>query len=404
MDCVVQTDELLVESADMSKKKSPHKVTKEVLGILISVIGVVLSIIVASATATWAVHVALSDLQQEIAELRRDLSEDISELRADVAALRADVTNLQGDVGEIKTYLYGDGGVKEQLTTINTILNYPVITASSEMVQLTASIEKNETGWVGSSITGESIVGHDADGHSYKVNELVNQTMLLSYQEDGRDAFFLGQYSEDYKWTGHCVTNAYDSEGFVYSVCEYNYDNGKRLDFKSLVYKENGDYWLFSDRKVDYDNGVNIGMNAHYHFDYDKSKGFTKDTVKVSDILYVDSFMQLVNPVLIEYYVGNTSDGYFNDDSGEAYRVTYDNDGYVKTLYIGIFKNGVFNDSTGDAWEIEYSEQDNLYYYMKGVFKNGNYVGETYVPVTIMEVEDIVSSFQFNCDLKWKNE
>lgn len=66
-------------------------------------------------------------------------------------------------------------------------------------------------------------------------------------------------------------------------------------------------------------------------------------------MLDIASFQKFLNLNLVEFYHGNTSNGYYNDDTGNAYLVQYNNSNTVKTLYCGNFKDGVFNDNTGNA-------------------------------------------------------
>ena len=69
-------------------------------------------------------------------------------------------------------------------------------------------------------------------------------------------------------------------------------------------------------------------------------------------------------------YYGDTSKGYFNDDTGDACMVYFSEDKTVRLLYVGNFKNGTFEDDTGNAWYIVKNENTSYMYY-KGCFMNG---------------------------------
>ena len=71
------------------------------------------------------------------------------------------------------------------------------------------------------------------------------------------------------------------------------------------------------------------------------------------------------------YYAGETSDGLYNDTTGNAYLVKYFENGLTKTIYKGNFVDGQFNDETGKAWYIV-KEEDTEYMYYKGIFHNGS--------------------------------
>lgn len=104
---------------------------------------------------------------------------------------------------------------------------------------------------------------------------------------------------------------------------------------------------------------------------------------------------------MLKYYSGKTLDGKYNDDSGHAYEVTYDAEGYVKTLYVGRFSNGAFNDRTGTAWDIAYAEKYGFYVHNTGNFEDNNAVVKSTDSISIEKIHDIISGYDFACELKW---
>lgn len=249
-------------------------------------------------------------------------------------------------------------------------------------------------------ITPETKVGVDTNGNVYIANDLINETILLTYIDENREVYFLGQYDDTYKWNGFCVTNAYYFDGTFYGICESDFEHGKRLNYKSIIYQPEENDWLYSDRICGEEE--NTGITIRYSFNYDKIKNFTRTNAKIIDIMYTQKFIEDVDAVMTKYYSGNTSNSYFNDTSGKAYRVTYNEDNTVKNLYVGNFVNGYFNDDTGNAWEIVYSQENQCYYYNKGSFKDGIYIGDSSHPVNIDEISNIISNYSFDCELKWK--
>lgn len=107
-------------------------------------------------------------------------------------------------------------------------------------------------------------------------------------------------------------------------------------------------------------------------------------------------------PSMLTYYCGNTFEGKYNDDSGRAYEIIFNEDKTVKTLYVGQFANGTFNDSTGKAWDISFSVEDNVYVYNKGTFMNGRTAEGKHKIVSVAEIENIISGYDFGIELKWE--
>ena len=141
-----------------------------------------------------------------------------------------------------------------------------------------------------------------------------------------------------------------------------------------------------------------------YSLNYDKKKKFIPTNVRATDIVFTDKFVAENDPRMISFYHGNTADGKYNDNTGEAYEVIYNEDGTVKTLYTGGFKDGTFNDDTGNAWDITYFAQSGYYYYNTGIFRNGNAVEKSGEPISVEQIEKILSESMIKIDteLKWR--
>lgn len=92
----------------------------------------------------------------------------------------------------------------------------------------------------------------------------------------------------------------------------------------------------------------------------------------MSDILYCADFEDATDKTIISYYDGTTFDGLYNDVTGNAYLVKYNDEGFVKLFYRGKFTDGKF---TGDhAFEVVLDENKdvNRYFIYSGSFTNGN--------------------------------
>lgn len=316
--------------------------------------------------------------------------------------LETRIGTLETDVDDIKKYLYEDGGVQDQLGTINSALNIKVIAvANEETIDIVdgASIEKKDVNYVTSSFTDDTCIGVDTKGNVYLAEDLIDETVLLTYNEDDKEIFFLGQYNKEYHWNGYCVTNAYNSDGSLYGICESNFDDGNRLDYISF-YNSGNNEWTYSNRKII--DKQNTGVTKIYSYIDQNVKDFTSKNVRRTDVLYADKYIENIQPLLIKYYKGNTVDGSFDDSTGNAYEVTYNNDGTVRLLYVGNFSHGYCNDSTGKAFSIAYSDEYGAYFCNKGIFSQGYAKEHSVTSISKEEINDLLKNYNFKCALKWK--
>lgn len=322
------------------------------------------------------------------------MSNDIKDLQA-----------IESQVSEMHDYLYLDDGVKDQLGMINEALNIKVINVTEDDTVSfieDVSIVNNSISNTTSALNAKMPVGVDSNGNVYIAEDLMGETILLTYEDEGKDVFFLGQYNENYHWDGYCVTNTYNLDGTLYGICESNFDDGKRLDYKTVLCVDK------SENKWDYyhrtcNDKINTGVSEEYTMVYDKVKNFTNTNVRIVDILYADKFISEQEKDIIRYYYGNTSKGTYNDDTGNAYLVTYDEvDGKVRTLYVGKFIDGYPNDKSGNAWNIAYADEVGYYVHNTGTFTNGHADKHSSKEFTHEEIEKLISKYTFKCELKWK--
>lgn len=333
------------------------------------------------------------------------IGKEIVALQKDIQYIKEDVTEMSSMSTEMYNDIYLNGGIQTQVDKINEMLGIKPIGATDNTVSFLEdiSIETNEISYTTSALSSEMVVGTDSDGNQYIAEDLVGQTVLLTYKVNGNNVYFLGQFNENYNWDGYCVVNEYDSNGNLVGICESNFDNGVRLDYVTVLYdKEN--IWDYYNRTCE--DGYNSGESITYYLESNVVSNFTNTNVRVSDILYADKFLENANPRMLKYYYGNTSDQLFNDSTGEAYFVKYSEDGYVKTLYCGGFVNGQFEDMSGDAWYIV-KEDDTTYMYYKGQFKGGypakdsESVFENYLSKD--RILELVPDMEFNCEIEWEN-
>jgi uncharacterized protein YoxC len=386
----------------VTKNKSKHVIELSV-GNIVAIVSVAVVILAAIAGGVWSIASKFEETNKTIVSLQKDietLNNTVQETSSQMSTIYEDMYNDEGVEDKLDN-------LSEDINELKETLNLLPISASPDLTS-SISIEPNKVYFTESSLAATTVIGTDTNGNEYIARDLANEMILLTYQaENDIEVYFLGKFNENYHWDGYCVTNAYYPDGALYGICESNFDDGDRLDFKSFVLSSQ-DKWLYSDRVCNDDN-INTGINKTYTLDYGKKKSFTKENIRVSDILYVDKFLEDTDPVICKYYNGNTSDGKYNDITGNSFEIIYDDAETIKTFYFGNFVDGAFCDSTGEAWEIAYSDTTNSYYYNKGIFKNNSATEHSTTSISNNQINKIIENFEqdkkieIGSDfLKWK--
>lgn len=333
------------------------------------------------------------------------LTEDsavIKSMQTDIDDLQTDIADLRTDVEEINEKFGGENGVYARLSVLENTLGISAISLKADVqsFNVEATVEPNVVGTSMSGIIEGSQVGVDKDGNVYLAEDLINKTVFLNYTEENQEVYFLGQYNEEYHWDGYCVTNVYNANGTLYGICESNFSNGKRNDYKSF-YTSDG-HWIYSDRECSEGTGVTVV----YDMINNGAKNFVTGEVNVTDVVYIDSAIEDFAGNELEYYSGKTSGGVFEDITGAAYFVRYNDSGFVELLYKGKFENGAFNDDSAQELVLDSSNSINKYFYYEGAFsdnvRQGSVSGDDYV--TPEQRDQIVEEMELDCELKWYEE
>lgn len=244
------------------------------------------------------------------------------------------------------------------------------------------------------------IVGKDSKTNKKcTLKEIVNKKVLLPYKEGGHEVYFLGQIDENSCWHGNCVINVYSDDQLIL-ITDAKYEHGKLVDYKQ-VFESCDNRWFISNRK--HKKNTNTGETWSYSKREGYIKKFDLKSVASTDIMSVKNFKQKFKLTLEGYYNGNTSNGSYNDTTGNAYLVKYNKDGMVRTLYCGMFQDGKFNDLTANAWYISYDEENSVYVYYKGKFKNDKPLetkNNKRENITIDDIHKIIDKRKFACDVE----
>lgn len=234
----------------------------------------------------------------------------------------------------------------------------------------------------------------------YSAKDLEGELLLVPYFEDGQEIYFKGRYNNNNLWEGNCLINAYKNNKLSLIMDAY-YENGVLKEYKQVMpftTAQGEEVWAISDRK---NNGFfNSGVTWTYRKTNEYLKEFDMETVTYGDVKSVEDFKKSITLSLEGFYHGNTSDGKFNDETGEAYLVKYFPDGTVRTLYSGRFKNGMPNDNSGQAWCISKNAEDDEYYFRNDIYINGDPQHKNkYEVLTQEKLQTLLKDRIFECDL-----
>lgn len=324
-----------------------------------------------------------------------------------------EISNLTTDVSEMREYLYSDDGVKDQLgefsdkmDKVTNLLNITAIKAdvtTEEYIKNNVSIVDNDISDSTSSISPDTCIGTDSDGKVYIAKNLIDQTILLTYTEDDTEIYFLGQYNKNYHWNGYCVINTYDADGKLNGINESNFDDGNRLDYESYYLSDKQNEWIYTDR--DCKKETNEGISIRYKSNFSKQKNFTATNVRVSDLIYIESMKEYDNKEILSYYMGKTSNGVYNDDSGNAYLVMYNSEGFVSVYYKGNFKDGYFEDENAIEIVLDESYNINKYFLYNGGFTRGERISDDGIKyITQDEINTILKENGCKDNFTWYSE
>ena len=243
------------------------------------------------------------------------------------------------------------------------------------------------------SVSRTTVIGRDDKGNNYIAEDLINKTIIMEYEDDDKEVYFLGRYNENYHWQGFCLTNSYFMDGRLFGICESNLHDGQIKDYVSL-YRENGNEseWTYTDRTRHKDK--NSGISKSYFCDITDVKNFTETDIRITDFILIDDYIKDYNFQLRKYYIGDTSGGRYNDNTGNATLFEFSDNGTVYEILHGKFVNGDRVDSSNSAWRIKYDED--IQKYKK---RSGNGAEKV---VDVNQIEDTISGIDIDCELKWK--
>ena len=266
-------------------------------------------------------------------------------------------------------------------------------------------LEHNNVSIVGAS--SDDIAIDKVTNEKYSLDDLAETRILTTYEENGMHIVFYGQYDYQGRWDGLCVINAYENDVLKY-ITEAQYVSG-RLDSYYQIFEDKRGFWVESSRIIT-ENGA-AGITRKYSGSNDYKTGIDYSNISPKDVIGTYQLLSMVNTKLLSCYNGYTKDGLYEDNTGNAYYISFFNDGTVKTLYVGKFREGQFCDSSNDSWYIS-KEENTDYMFYKGSFnEDGNPTrGEGTVFINNLtqgQIDEILRDnlkIEIGTELIWKND
>lgn len=331
----------------------------------------------------------------------------VNELSVNIEKMSGRLGTVESRLTKLETQVEGlDSSLESLEERVGRLENYHMQVAAVAQVTEPMRYSKSESSIAELSCDRNGIIAIDINTKKeYTCDDLENENVILTYEENENDIVFYGRYNENNHWDGKCLINSYEN-GKLVAVMEANYDNGKMLAYRQVsTYKKTNEIelWSVSNRVLEGDSNTGITETFVKRDDYNKEF----QVLDYNALVWVDDIKAEVCKTREGYYYGQTSNGYYNDDTGKAYSVKFFEDGTVKLVYNGKFRNGQFDDNTGSAWQIA-REEDTNYMYYKGEFKNG--VANEKVTkdnfknnLTQEEIDNYIksSNIEFGCKLVW---
>lgn len=344
----------------------------------------------------WPVILSLVGAIIYIVSTLTSYGDQIIQLNNEVESINEDVENINSQITAISSlakdnhemFLNMSSMVKEEAAY--TIQLKDIYEVKTEMIQ-------NEEFLAAPLWDKDTVIASDVSGDIvYKAEDLYNTPIITSYMEGDNEVFFYGKFNKNNHWNGKCILNVYSGNNLL-SIFEGTYNDGVLFSYKRV--SAEGDTWVINDR-VNQEK-YNSGETCIYSKTTDFVKDFTVDNVKEKQIIPVENFLESRKEKLISYYKGNTSNGRYNDSTGNAFLVKYKEDGDVSILYEGQFKDGDFQDTTGNAWFICWGENNDGYYYYEGDFNNGDHgkAPKHWEPMTQEQIDEYAKPEKFKCPL-----
>jgi len=328
----------------------------------------------------------VKDLSVSVGKLETTVennSTDISEMRNDIKDMDGRLLKIETQMASLDTRV---GNLEEQmekteekLESVSDSVWKIQLSTSEPTVSMYSSIQidtakKDNAQYLSAPRweTTEVLFVNKTEDIEFTAQELVGSELFVPYTQDRQQILFKGQFNENNQWDGPCTLNIYEN-GKLELLMEANYDNGVIANYRQVLPFTNTNgirVWGIAERTNT--GAENTGITRTYLQAKECNRLFNFNEAAIGDMMSVDEFAKEYTGALEGFYQGNTSNGYFNDNTGDAYMIKFASDGTVRNFYQGCFANGKCEDFTGNAWNIARDENnpDMKYLYYKGDFSD----------------------------------
>lgn len=403
-----ESEENAPDNEEKSKNKwSLHDIPKWVWWFINTSVGVVIFFGVFK--GVFAIHDFMRDTRDAIDQMVTQeginlINLQIASMSEGIKDVIEDYEELDDVVGDLKTEIEI---TKNEVGHLRQLKAEPK--AVTEILKLSQreNIESNDQQmW-----DGDDIVASDEnDVENITADELKDQKSLFLYKEDAQEIVFYGGFSENNRWDGDCILNVYLGDK-LQIITEAEYDDGKLIRYRqayTFTTQLDKEVWCISKRECTEEGNQGDSWNYYKEEDIEKEDD-SKDGNEELKIFTVSQVQERVKNNLEGFYHGLTSNGEYNDKTGDAYLVKFSSDGTVRTLYKGNFVDGKFSstlDINSPSWMIGRKEEkinSKYAYYEGGYDEKGEPVNSDGWEYEL-EYQDIMkhtSPYFFKCKLKW---
>ena len=247
--------------------------------------------------------------------------------------------------------------VQKSIGTIISDINNPLVVTADAAEFVYEKDQNNNDDIRIITITKNSVV-KDTSNNQISKDNLIGKPICTCYTGDqGEVCIFIGQYDENYNWTGKCTICAYKNGKLYYST-ENIYENSKMVEYRRASKSSSNKNWVITEKKV-LENGLTEGDTRSYGYDeipskiddvsiYNDGKEYIPN---VEDIYSIDDLYEILQPGILSHYYGMYDiEGDWDDDTGNAYCIVYEGKEIIDSVLKGEFKGATF--ISGNMYEL----------------------------------------------------
>ncbi len=401
---------------DMEKshsEKKEYSIKGIIIGIVVAVVTEVMGTIIIACTIDpvkklLALPGMVSEVQEKVERIQGSLDEVTKE--------GGKLTKMNEEIGELAVRVAKAEGMLEASLAIK-------INVKEEVFESIKGIYKFGESDAENVLEKLPTFGTNMEtGDECEPRECIGKKLLIPYIDGEQEVIFYGQYNDKYHWNGDCVINVYENGNLVF-IMNASYNDGALGEYCQIfpdevdLDKPDSDgiehkkVWIVSHRnrveEVDVTGKKSVyneGETLYYTREKERyEQKFKFEEVTGNDVVNANNFetsIELSGAKVERYYNGRTSNGMFNDETGNAYLVKYDENEDVKYLYRGKMVEGKEHDENGGSWFIGIGKDGENYYYYDGKFEHGHHAPITWPPLTQEEIDNLINPADYKCSLK----